>query len=92
MTSWFNSTVVEAWAALGVGGEPVGSILVHLRFVQSKIKVSEVVEYVSVLPVAPPKRTALVLETRVIVCPKRGRGPSPKTFKFSIYLKNFPLS
>jgi hypothetical protein len=32
---------------------------------------------------APPKSTALVLETIVNVCPKRGAGMSPETFTFS---------
>lgn len=32
---------------------------------------------------APPKRTALVGETMVKVCPKRGAGTSPETFTFS---------
>lgn len=32
---------------------------------------------------APPKSTALVLETIVKVCPKRGAGTSPDTLTFS---------
>ena len=31
---------------------------------------------------APPKRTALVAETIVKVCPKRGEGMSPATLTF----------
>jgi hypothetical protein len=36
---------------------------------------------------APPKRTALVEETMVNVCPKRGEGMSPVTF--TLYVGSF---
>ena len=64
--------MVAECAALGVGEEPEGSSFLHLRVTQSNKKVSPVMEYFPVSPVAPPKRTDFVLETRVIVWPNLG--------------------
>ena len=47
-------------------------------------------EYLPVSPVAPPKRTTLVLLTRVMVCPKRAIGTSPYTSSSSTALPWFP--
>jgi hypothetical protein len=47
------------------------------------MKVSPVIAYFPVSPVAPPNSTTFVLLTIVIVCPNLARGISPYTSKSS---------
>lgn len=56
---------------------PAPSNFYHLLDIMQKLYESPVITYFPVSPVAPPKRTILVFETKVIVCPKRASGTSP---------------
>ena len=57
----------------------------HALFRMLYMKVSPVIEYLPVSPVAPPNSTTLALLTIVIVWPKRACGISPLTSSASTH-------